>query len=261
MPPTTNAVTNALDLLDLLGNAEAGMRLKDIALQLDLPESTTHRLLASLESRAYVEQRADGTYLLGWKIVVLANALGDDARLVQLVRPWLGGLSRRLGHTVNLAVISNDKVMYLDCQTPPHAIAISVPPGWTLPIHATSLGKSMLAFTPDDERDALLDRISFEPMTAKTITGRAEFLSALDQIRTDLAALDRGEMRLDVSCAAAPLIDSHGRARAAISVTGPTANLPIDWEQTFTDALRETAAEISTALFGARPALMETVKG
>lgn len=253
MAPTTNAVTNALDLLDLLGRAASGMRLKDIALQIDLPESTTHRLLASMMSRGYVEQQPDqGLYLLGWKIVLLADSMGRDARLVQMARPWLQRLAREIGHTVNLAVISNGRVMYLDCQTPPDTLGISVPPGWTLPIYATSLGKSILAYTPIEERDPILDGLSFEPLTEHTITSREEFISALEGVRARGYGIDHGEFRLDVCCVAAPLIDRHEQALAAISVTAPTADLPVDWEQTYPAAIHAVAREISETIFGAQ---------
>jgi len=158
-------------------------------------------------------------------------------------------------------VISNGRVLYLDCQTPPHAMAVSVPPGWTLPIHATSLGKSMLAFMPEDERTQLLDLLPFEAMTPNTITDRARLLDSLEEIRRERFAIDRGEVRLDVSCAAAPLIDRLGYARAAISVTGPSANLPANWETTFSAAVRDAAADISRACFGADQPGFDGAKG
>jgi DNA-binding IclR family transcriptional regulator len=252
MTGTNNAVTNALDVLDLLGRAEQGLRLKDIATQLELPESTTHRLLASLMSRGYVEQRAEhGTYLLGWKVVVLANALGRDARLVQMMRPYLERLVHELGHTINLAVISNEQVMYLDCQTPKRSLALYVAPGLTLPVHATSLGKTMLAYQSAPERDRLLARLTLAPLTPNTITSRDALIDALDSIRRNGFALDRGELRPDVSCVAAPLLDSEGIALAAISVTAPNSNLPANWDTTFPPVMVALAREASSELFGA----------
>jgi len=252
MAPTTNAVTNALDLLDLLGRSGEGLRLKDIAAQLELPESSTHRLLASLLSRGFVEQQEDhGVYRLGWKIVVLANALGRDARLVQLMRPYLERLAQELKQTINLAVLSNDQVMYLDCQTPRHSLALYVAPGLTLPAHATSLGKAMLAFHPPSEQAALLDRLRLEPITASTLTSKDSLLTALADIRRRGFAYDRGELRQDVSCVAAPILDHRGHVLAAISVTAPTTSLPADWEASFPAAVTAVAREASGKLFGA----------
>src|SRR5579864_9232146 len=117
-----NAVLKALDILDLLGRAPERLRLMDIALQLDLPESTTHRLLASMAEKGYVQQREhNGPYSLGWKIVTLARSLGTELRLVQDVRPYLEQLLHEVRQTVNLGVLNELQVAYLDCLTPNNA--------------------------------------------------------------------------------------------------------------------------------------------
>lgn len=252
MAGTNNAVTRALEILELLGGADQGLRLKAIAQQLDIPESTAHRLLASLVESGFAEQRDDyGEYSLGWKIVVLANAMGRDARLVQMVRPYLEELVRQLGFTANLAVLSNLEVMYLDCQTPRRSMALYVASGLTLPAHATSLGKSLLAFQDADTRDALLDRLTLTPLTPSTVKTQQELVAALDEIRQQGYALDRGELRPDVSCVAAPLLDSRGHAIAAISITAPESDLPTDWDSIFPEIVAATARAASAQLFGA----------
>jgi DNA-binding IclR family transcriptional regulator len=246
------SVTKALDVLELLGRAENGLRLKDIADQLALPESTTHRLLASLAGRGFVQQRDDQrTYMLGWKIVVLSESLGSNARLVQVMRPYLGRLVRKLGQTANLAVLTNDRVMYLDCQTPSHSVALSVSPGLTMPVHATSLGKVLLAYLPPAELDAVLERIDYAALTPNTVTSASALGVELDNVRRRGFAIDHGELKPDVSCVAAPVRDSSGRARAAISITAPTAELPPNWQNAFPPALVTVAQEASAALFGA----------
>lgn len=250
MAATNLTVTKALDLLDLLGRAEQPVRLMDLAARLELPESTTHRLLASLAERGYVQRRADiGTYGLGWKIVVLARSLASDSRLVQDMRQYLVKLVQKLGQTVNLAVLSNDEVMYLDCQTPERTLALYTAPGFTFPAHATSLGKVLLAHLPESERSSILARMSLPPLTPNTITDRASLESVLDEVRRLGFAIDYGELRTDVSCLAAPIIDDKGHARAAISMTAPSAELPADWESTFTPILTEMAKEASLTLY------------
>jgi IclR family transcriptional regulator, KDG regulon repressor len=249
-------VTKALDVLDLLGQAEQGLRLKDIALRLGLPESTTHRLLTSLAARGYVQQREDhGLYQLGWKIVVLADALGSGARLVETMRPYLQRLVRDVGQTINLAVLSNDQVMYLDCQTPINSLSLYVAPGLTLPAHATSLGKVLLAHLPPAELDAALARLPFTPLTPNTISTPAAFREALTDVRQQGYALDLGELRPDVNCLAVPILDATGRARAAVSMTAPSAELPADWQVSFPPRLMTVAAEASARSFGAQELL------
>jgi DNA-binding IclR family transcriptional regulator len=218
-----------------------------------MPESTTHRLLASLTARGYVQQHADnGAYMLGWKVVVLADSLGRDARLVQNMRPLLDRLVRQLGQTVNLAVRSNHHVMYLDCQTPSGLLALSVSPGLTLPLHATSLGKAIMAHLPERELDPLLAGLPLDPLTPQTITSKAALQAALAEVRLRGYALDLGELRSDVSCLAAPVLDGNGRAVAAISMTARSVDLPADWERAFPPLIVAVAREASETYFGAR---------
>jgi DNA-binding IclR family transcriptional regulator len=260
MAGTNLSVTKALDVLDLLGQAENGLRLKDIADQLAMPESTTHRLLASLAGRGYVQQRdGHGVYVLGWKIVVLAGSLGSDARLVQTMRPYLDRLVRQLGQTINLAVLSGVAVMYLDCQTPNQSLALYVAPGLTLPAHATSLGKAILAFRPPADRNAVLGQLTFAARTPNTITSPDAFRAALDEVRQRGYALDLGELRPDVSCLAAPVVDASGHAIAAVSMTAPSADLPSDWQIAYPPRLMEAVQEASERVFGAQPSAVAGV--
>src|SRR5260221_14349977 len=107
MSDTNGSVTKALAALDLLGRAGQAVRLKDLAAELDWPESSTHRLLASLASRGYVRQQGPGgAYHVGWKVAILARSLGLDAHLVKDLRPYLQKLVRQVDRTVNLAVLN-----------------------------------------------------------------------------------------------------------------------------------------------------------
>jgi DNA-binding IclR family transcriptional regulator len=252
VPGINVSVSKALDMLDLLGQAESGLRLKDIAERLDLPESTAHRLLASLADRNFVRQQRDhGTYTLGWKITILARGLGSDARLAQEMRPYLEDLARRLGQTINLGVLGNDAVVYLDCQIPSQSMALYTAPGATIPVHASAMGKILLAFMSPDDREALLDRVPLSPITPHTVASRDALHDALAGIRAHGYAFDLGEFKPEVSCLAAPVLNDRGLAIAAVSMTAPTNSLPPDWRDRYPPRLLAITQEASANLFGA----------
>ncbi len=247
-----NAVLKALDILDLLGRAPEQLRLMDIALQLDLPESTTHRLLASMAEKGYVQQREhNGPYSLGWKIVTLARSLGTESRLVQEVRPYLEQLLREVKQTVNLGVLNELQVAYLDCLTPNHAVALYTPPGLLVPSYATSLGKALLAHLPPPELEAMLSRLRLEPLTPRSITSRSALEAALDEVRRQGYAVDRGEFHRDVLCVAAPILEPGGRAIASVSVTARAADVAANWEEQTAPLVVKAAQEAARYLFGA----------
>ncbi len=251
MSDTNGSVTKALDALDLLGRAGQAVRLKDLALQLDWPESSTHRLLASLASRGYVRQQGPGgAYHLGWKVVVLARSLGVEARLAQGLRPYLQKLVRQVDRTVNLAVLNDLQVMYLDCVTPNQRMTLYVAPGATLPASGTALGKALLAYLPSDQLESVLSRLHLERFTPRTITSIGEFRRALNNVRQHGYAVDNRELKPDVMCLAAPIVDASGIAVAAVSVTTPVAELPANWEQDTAPLILTVAREAARDLYG-----------
>jgi DNA-binding IclR family transcriptional regulator len=251
MPGVNNSILKALDILDLLGRAPEQLRLMDIALQLDLPESTTHRLLASMAEKGYVQQREhNGPYVLGWKIVTLARSLGTGQRLVQDLRPYLEQVLRDVKQTVNLGVLNDLQVTYLDCLTPNNAVALYTPPGLLVPAYATSLGKALLAYLPEPELEAALSRLQLEPLTPRSITSRSRLQAALAEVRQQGYAVDHGEFHRDVSCVAAPILEPDGRAIAAISVTARATEVAPNWEEQTAAPVLRAAREAARTLFG-----------
>ncbi|MGH2530896.1 MAG: IclR family transcriptional regulator [Thermomicrobiales bacterium] len=254
MPGVNRSVTKALEILDLLGQVQGVLRLKEIALHLGLPESTTHRLLASLAERGYVQQRThNGDYALGWQIVTLAQSLSTELRLVQNVRPCLEKLRSQVRHAVNLAVLSDSQVTYLDCLVPNHSPSLFMPPGFRAPAHATALGKVLLAHLPTKERDAVLGRLSLRASTTHTVTSLDALRSILLRIQEDGYAVDRGEFVTEVNCVAAPIKGPGGETVAAISVTMREQELPERWEEDIVSLVCATAAEASRRHAGIVP--------
>jgi IclR family acetate operon transcriptional repressor len=199
-----------------------------------------------LAERGFVRQRkSGGPYSLGWKIVLLAKSLSAESRLVSDVRPCLEDLLHHVGHTVNLAVLTGTQVMYLDCLVPNRAVSLYIMPGSLLPAHATALGKVLLAHLPPPELDDALARMSFEPITPRTIVSAAQFRAGLEDVRRQGYAVDRGEFTIDVGCIAAPILGSHGQTIAAISVSARSAELPSAWEQTSVPLVVAAAREAS----------------
>jgi IclR family acetate operon transcriptional repressor len=96
----------------------------------------------------------------------------------------------------------------------------------------------------------MLARLSLEAFTPYTITSRARLSAALDEIRRQGNAVDRGEWRSDVHCVAAPIIDPDGRALAAMSVSARSADLAPHWEDQMVTVLLQVTQEANRYVFG-----------
>ena len=228
MEGTSSAVLKALTILDYLGSCREGQRLKDLAEAVGLPESTAHRLLNSLAAKGYVQQNLiDQTYTVGWQIVNLARAVNREVHLVRSLHPFLERLAEQSKYSANLAVLQQNKVMYLDCVVPAQSvIAIYSAPGTLLPAHATALGKVLLAHLPADEAEIALERLDLVRHTPGTITDRDALRAELERVRRQGYAVDDGEFVPDIHCVAAPVRDAGGKVVAAMSVSARAVEFP-----------------------------------
>lgn len=256
MNETNQAVVNALAILDLLGARKTAQRLMDIALAVDIPTSTTHRLLASLAAKDYVQQDShDQTYRLGWKVAMLARAFDDGIWLIQSVRPYLQQLVRQVGRSANLAVLQGDHVVPLDCILPEQAgVALYTWPGTAFPPHATALGKILLAGLTPTTLEDWLAKTALTGYTPSTITDCIALQRVLSEARERGFVVNRGEFIPEERCVAAPIKDADGATIAAISITARTSELTSELEPAVIAAVTSTARRISDALFGSAAA-------
>src|SRR4029450_13006373 len=127
--------------------------------------------------------------------------------------------------TVNLGVLDNGQVPYMDVVQTPSALRIAANPGDRNPVHSTSLGKVILAYLPETEVESILKQYPLIRMTSKTITQKAHLLQHLASVREQGVAFDLAENVDGVSCVAGPIFDQHRRVVAGLSVSGPTSRM------------------------------------
>lgn len=244
----------ALSILELLGSADTGMSLKSIAEAIEVPLSTTHRMLRALIAHGYVEQDLRTRwYELGMKVLELrGSAVTRAVQMAVEVRPYLQKLSIRSGLLCHLAIYRHGKVIYLDRVDSASNGSAYVPPGVQAPAHSTSLGKVLMAYAPAEELDLLLsaeDRMQF---TANTITGADALRDELRLTKRRGYSIDHGESREFRSCIGAPIFDYRNDVIAAISVAGTVEDVTRR-QRELAEIVLETAAAISTH-FGYRQA-------
>ncbi len=229
--------------------APAGAPVADLAQQCGLNRATAWRLLATLEDNGLVEREpGSGRYVLGLGVARLASAVGVDG-LVRRARPVLERLSATSGETADLAVVRPTGLTYVDEVAPATVMAANWL-GRTVPLHATSSGKTWLAWLPPGEAHALL-AAPLARYTDTTITAVPSLDEELALIRSRGFGTCRGEFESQLFGVSAPVLDD-GRPVAVISVWGPSDRIG---EARFPELGRlvaEAAAEIAGVLVGAR---------
>jgi IclR family transcriptional regulator, KDG regulon repressor len=208
------------------GAKQQAISFQELSTALPYARTTVHRILYSLEKLGYVEKAdAKAHYRLGPRFFELTEPAVHFRRLQSLAKAVMTDLLVRYSETVNLAVLDNGQVAYIEVLQSPSALRIAANPGDRNPVHSTSLGKVILAYLPKEDVESIIEQHPLIRMTPKTITQKAHYLEHLSSVREQGIAFDLGENVEGVVCVAAPIFDQHGRVVAGISVSGPASRM------------------------------------
>jgi IclR family acetate operon transcriptional repressor len=246
---SVQSVERAFDLVEALAGGEE-LGVTELAERTGLVPSTAHRLLATLAKRGYATRSASsGGYLLGYKVVELANGLENSlARLRGAAHPHLESIQQATGESANMTVLDGDRVVYVDQVEGSRSVRMFTTVGAAVLAHTTASGKAMLAHGQPEALTALYsEHGELERLTPRTLTTLGALRKDLERIARRGFAIDNEEHEEGVSCVAVPIFDQAGRPVAAISISGPTARIVHDTGE-LGNLLREHAAEISTDL-------------
>ncbi|HZQ92443.1 MAG TPA: IclR family transcriptional regulator [Terriglobales bacterium] len=248
-------VSKVLRILEVLDRANSGLQLRQIAQQTGIHKSTAYRFLAHLESEGYLFRDNTGAYLVGPKLARLGSGIAYHATLRTVSHPVLQELWALTRETVNLAVLENHQVLYLDVMESTYTFRLVSQVGARRPLYCTALGKAMLAFMSETEREAALATTRFERITPHTVGDLPRLRRELVKIRQQGFALDDEEAAVGARCVAAPILDESGKVAAAISVSGPIARIGREKIPSFAVAIKDGARVISARLgFSEAPA-------
>lgn len=243
-------VAKAFDLLQVfIDEKKDALSLGEIAARVGLNKNAVFRLLVTLTEKGFlVKSPETGKYRLSLKFIELGRVarLGNDLRNVAL--PRMKELWRDFEDTVNLAVLDEGQICYLEVLESPHRFKFVASPGDHDPVHCTALGKAMMAHLPVAEVRGILAERDMPRYTANTITRHADLEQDLARIRERGYALNEGEMVEASRCVAAPILLRKGEVAGALSVSGTAARIPDDRIPQISQALLRCCAEISREL-------------
>ncbi|NCB63291.1 MAG: IclR family transcriptional regulator [Clostridia bacterium] len=255
MGDVIQSVDRALEMLIYLGRQEGAVSVTKVAADLDIYKSTAFRTLSTLEARGFVEQDSvTEKYSLGRRLFTLGKSVERSMGLQELVRPYARKLCEAYGETVNLSVLERDpyehyRSVIILKEESWHSSVDSAPVGAERECHCSSVGKCLLAFSPNID----LSVYAKKPMAAhteRTITSPEALKAELNRVRLEGYAVDREELAAGLTCIASPILNGEKEAVASISLSGPTSRMiGADLEERV-EAVRRAAREISKKLNG-----------
>ena len=238
------SVDRAIRILTALQGTRR-MSLSELSARLELAPSTTHGIVRTLvEHGMVVQERGSSRYQLGPAVLRLGNVYLDTLELRSKTIPWAEDLARRTGLAVRTGVLLIDDVVIIHHEPRPDGSRQMPEVGIVIPVHASALGKAMLAFLPEDEKRVLSGGL--RSMTGETLTSPDDLREQLDGVRSSGIAAEQDEAVLGESALASPVFDSTGEAVGAIGVVIPSGGELESHEAR--DTVRETARAVSREL-------------
>ncbi len=227
---------------------KSGVPLEEITQLTGIAKTTVHRLLYSMSKLGFIEQDpVTNLYSLSARFFELGTNALPYQRLSGVARPFMQTLMLTFGESVNLAVPHGGVAMYILVLESPKAHRVAATVGDYSYLHCTSVGKSIAAHMPPEERMDCLTRHGLPTVTRTTITTPSRLEQELEKVREEGVAVDYEENHEGIICIGGPIFASQGKVIAALSISGLTIHMAQKLEACKV-AVRETVQKISSLL-------------
>jgi len=246
------ALAKGLRILSLFDEQRPSWRVSDLAAAAGLPMPTVYRVVMTLTSEGYLDHLPNGEYRPGVRTLTLGTAALRSLDLVGIATPKLQDLGQRTGETVNLAVLSGDRVLYLVRLRNSDLVTANIQVGSTLPAVHTSIGKLLLAYLDEADLEAVITDASFAANSGPNAKlSLAELRSELRVIRDQGWGMQDEELAYGLRSVAGPITGPDGRVVAGVNLAVQAR----DWStqriiRELKPAVLAVCAEISALLSG-----------
>jgi len=244
------SLDRAIALLQVLALSD-GMLLSEVARAAELPTSTVHRLLTTLERRGLVgHDPATGQWMVGLGLFRIGSAYLRIRKLPEIARGLIRELSQGVNETVNLSLIDGPHLICV-AQVESHAaVRAFFRIGGDLPIHASGGGKAILAVMNPEARRAWLGGDQLQRYTEHTHISRRELQADLAEIAERGFSIDDEEHTPGMRCVAAAVLDEWREPVGAISISAPVVRMPPERIADLGRQVREAAQRLTTRYSG-----------
>ncbi|MEV4644840.1 IclR family transcriptional regulator [Saccharopolyspora sp. NPDC049357] len=251
-----SVLTRAMRILRSFTAGSPTLTVSEIARRTDLPVTTAHRLVTELVELGALDRGEDGRVRMGHHLWEVASRSSRAQDLRQVAMPFMEDLQAVVRQHTQIGILEGTDVLYLErLSARGEAVANVARIAGRLPIHATSAGLVLLAFSPRELQEEVLAQ-SLPRYTDQTVTDPAELRRVLAQVRQEGFVVARQMITQGATGLAAPIRDDHDEVVAALSIVipasdpNPRAHAPV---------LLATARGISRALGALLPS-EETIR-
>ena len=247
---SNKSIGKGLQIIEVLSQSNAPMRLRDIAQAVEMPDSTVLRMLSTLIEYEYIRQDMETSkYFLTLKFAKIGASVSSHRVFRDISHPILLELSEKCQEAACIAVEGKNHMIYVDVVDGPDGmLKIMHYIGKQVPMHCTGVGKCIMLNYSEAQIDAFIRETGLPRYTPNTITTKDELLRNLERVRKLGYACDDQERELGARCVASYIKDYSGKIIAAISVSGPINRMTYEYFEQVSAAVVKAAKDISAAL-------------
>ncbi len=231
-PRYSQSLERGLAILGCFTPERPVLGIADIADELGMSRSTTHRYVITLVALGYLEQGASRKYRLGLRVTDLGMSALNSTGLREHARPYLEELRQRTSYTTSVGVLDGTEVLYVDrvrsYRRGQNQVDLGLQAGSRVPAHATAMGKLLLAFLPDSQQREVLAEIKPVKRGPNTITSKKALRTELEKVRDDAFAVDDEELAPGLLAIAAPVRNEARDVVAAVSLAAPSSMIALE---------------------------------
>jgi DNA-binding IclR family transcriptional regulator len=217
---TLKSLKRGLNVLEEIVNFGQPLKLHELGDRLNIDKSSLHRILATLVQFGVVEKNLrTKEYSIGQKLLNWTGHSSKNQDLIKIAKPFLSKLAFETEQEAHLSVLIDGSAVLIDKAAPETPLSLRTMVGIEAPLHCTALGKAILAFLPEPEREKLIESIELYSFTSKTITDRDELRKHLNNVRLEGVAVDEAEHVGVLNCFASPVFNSDRELIASIGIS------------------------------------------
>jgi len=246
------SLDRAIDVLKVVSTG-SGMSLTEVATASGHPASSAYRILLTLQKHGVVEfMETEQLWYVGLTAFRIGSTFLGRTRIVEQSRPVMQHLMATTGETANLAIVDRNEVIFISQVETHEPIRAFFRPGTRGPIHASGIGKALMAYYPPQHLDEILGS-QLERYTPRTLTDANALGEELERIRARGWAVDDEERTIGMRCVAAPVFNQSGEAVAGLSLSGPSVRVTPDRDEEYGAMVRAAADAITGSIGGTLP--------
>ena len=239
------SVQRILAVFESFSPDHTSLTLQQIADRIDLPKSTTFRIVQSIEEAGYLLRQEDQRYCLTFRFTRLAGLVKNTLAIRDIARPLMVELAQKTDATVSLHTVVARNRVCIDVVASAAPLRVVVQPGEQIPLRSGSGSKVLMAYMPRDQLAPIVSGI-----TRATKQPQSKLLAELAEIRVKGYAVSHGERLVGLSAVSAPIMDSNNEVKYCLSVAVPSARM-LNHEKDFIKPAVKAAASVSRQ-YGAR---------